>query len=109
MNENDLILAGLKEIKKRRNILNLLIFVGLPISAVLHSISGPDPFWNYGGPIYFLILIYAEVRVNLLLCPRCRNKFHVKGILHFPWTRKCYHCGLKLNYLEEGGLTRRSS
>ena len=46
------------------------------------------------GIIWFLGTAVLMVRRNLLRCPRCENRFFIRGFGRNHFARRCLHCGL---------------
>jgi hypothetical protein len=40
---------------------------------------------------------YAQLRTNLLPCPRCGGPFQTVGSYQRPWDPRCWSCDLSLN------------
>ena len=42
-------------------------------------------------------IAYAQIRTNLLPCPRCGESFQTVGPFQLPWNPRCRSCDLSLN------------
>ena len=42
-------------------------------------------------------IVYAQLRTNLLPCPRCGGPFQTIGSYQRPWDPRCWNCDLSLN------------
>jgi hypothetical protein len=45
---------------------------------------------------WILTIVYAQIRTNLLPCPRCGESFQTIGCLQRPWNPRCQSCDLSL-------------
>jgi len=56
----------------------------------------------FGWMIFGLVM---EVLAHQVRCPRCGQKFYVKGSLYWQMATKCLHCGQK-KYTDVGTPTK---
>ena len=42
------------------------------------------------------VIVYSQLRSNLLPCPRCGESFHTIGF-QLPWNPRCWSCDLSLD------------
>jgi hypothetical protein len=45
---------------------------------------------------WLVVIVYSQLRSNLLPCPRCGESFQTIGI-QLPWNPRCRSCDLSLN------------
>ena len=84
-------LAG---IRLRRKFLWSVFFSYIPVIWIALKIGGDGLAIGVG--IFWLILAsVGGVMVSFSLCPRCGNRFHMKG-LSTSWGSQCVHCKLSL-------------
>ena len=99
---------GLRKIRLRRLIshgpfctffLTGLLSAGLSLVAPLaaHALTHHPLFNLVLAPIGFASVTMFFVSVVGLKCPRCNNFFHAGPRYRNDFTRKCLHCGLRLN------------
>jgi hypothetical protein len=46
---------------------------------------------------WLAMIVYAQLRTNLLPCPRCGEPFQTVGPFQLPWNPRCRSCDLSLN------------
>lgn len=87
---------GLSAVRKRRMCLWGVLIVYLPAmwatQKITHSFSGSMPVFF----LWFALLIWAMAYSATARCPRCKNYFHMHGMM-LLYLRKCLHCQLPLN------------
>lgn len=93
---------GLKRIRRRRWLLWTVLIVYLPTMSITqkitHSFQGSLPVFF----LWFLVLLAAMGFSAVARCPRCKNYFHVNGMI-LLYLRNCLHCQLHLNADKEKG------
>ena len=85
-------LAG---IRLRRTILWTVFISYIPVIWVALKIGG-DGLAIVVGILWLLMASAGGVMVSFSLCPRCGNRFHMKGI-STSWGSRCVHCKLGLD------------
>lgn len=46
---------------------------------------------------WIFTIAYAQIRTNLLPCPRCGESFQTVGSSQRPWNPRCWSCDLSLD------------
>jgi len=46
---------------------------------------------------WIVVIVYSQLRSNLLPCPRCGESFQTVGSFQSPWDPRCWSCDLSLN------------
>lgn len=87
---------GLKNIRRRRLILWMVIFAYLP--AMMIALDSPD-YRTWATVVFvswIVVLILSVGFACLARCPRCGELFHTHGPTFLP-LRRCLHCALHVN------------
>jgi len=87
---------GLARVRRRRWLLWFVLGAYLPTMWITQQITR-----SFQGslPVFFcwlVLLILAAVISALARCPRCKNHFHVNGMV-LLYLRKCLHCQLHIS------------
>ena len=45
---------------------------------------------------WIVVIVYSQLRSNLLPCPRCGESFQSIGSFQLPWDPRCWSCDLSL-------------
>ena len=80
------------------NRIGMFAFFGFPITFVFIWIRFYTPFIFTLVMISWITFFYVFLRQRFFRCPRCDNRFSLKGGLWSTqsYKRNCVHCGLKL-------------
>jgi hypothetical protein len=87
---------GLGSIRRRRWFLWLTIIMYIPSIWVSLQLTHSDRTTFMVFVIWFAVTAYASGYAAIARCPRCKNYFHLKGVLSL-YLRRCMHCDLHLN------------
>jgi hypothetical protein len=96
--EEDLSLLspGLAKIRRRRWCLWALLIIYLPTmwttQKITHSFNDSLPVFF----VWFLLLLVVMGFSAAVRCPRCKNYFHVNGMI-LLYLRNCLHCQLHVS------------
>lgn len=87
---------GLASVRRRRWLLWFVLIAYLPTMWTTQRITR-----SFQGslPVFFcwiVLLILAAVISATARCPRCKNHFHVNGMV-LMYLRKCLHCQLHIS------------
>ncbi|MES2596453.1 MAG: hypothetical protein V4662_14005 [Verrucomicrobiota bacterium] len=91
----EVIASGLKALRRRRLIVNIICILYFPGMFALLMV--PDDAVELAIGVGFLPLIFCSLSLLISECPRCGEWFHTKGWLHKSFTRECLHCQLPLD------------
>ncbi|HTP65606.1 MAG TPA: hypothetical protein VMJ66_09480 [Geobacteraceae bacterium] len=87
--------TGLRRIRRRRWYLWLVSLAYVPIIWMTLVLTRSNRAVAVVYCIWIVFLAKAVLPVAFVLCPRCGNRFHMKGF--FPrYRRRCLHCGLHI-------------
>ncbi len=94
--------TGLQRIRRRRWYLWLVSLAYVPIMWITLVTTRSNRALAAVFVIWIVFLCKAVLPVAFVLCPRCGNRFHMKGF--FPlYLRRCLHCGLHINADKKSG------
>lgn len=93
---------GLREVRRRKNAMFFVIIGYIPFgftAAKLCEFARLDvnrvmPFLVFP---YFGFFLAMAIRLHVVRCPRCGNRFHGRLFYNNAVTRSCLHCGLHLD------------
>lgn len=66
------------------------------LGLLLRDVTGSDVVAALPALGWILTIVYAQIRTNLLPCPRCGEPFQTVGAFQRPWNPRCWSCGLSL-------------
>ena len=66
------------------------------LGLLLRDVTDSDAFAAIPALTWILTIAYAQLRTNLLPCPRCGESFQTVGAMQRPWTPRCWSCDLSL-------------
>lgn len=95
--------AGLKKLRRRRGFFLALIVAYVPVIWMTLELTGSDKKTGMVFAVWIVLVAIAACMTALCPCPRCRNPFHMNGIVPIYFLRKCLHCGLPLRGTEKSG------
>lgn len=95
--------SGLRRIRRRRIYLWLVSLAYVPIMLTTLELTHSNHVLAVVFVIWLIFLCRAVLPVAFVLCPRCGNRFHMKGF--FPsYRRRCLHCGLHITADKKGDV-----
>ena len=92
----DLIVKGVRNIRKRRNIVLALFVFSLPLLFGVFRLFGEN-IGMYAGLLYLALYLAAGWWENAARCPRCGERFHSGMSPWLAWRGKCWYCRLALD------------
>ena len=66
------------------------------LGTLLHEVTRSDVLTAMPALGWILTIAYAQIRTNLLPCPRCGEPFQTIGAFQLPWNPRCWSCDLSL-------------
>ena len=88
--------TGLKRVRRRRMYLWMVSLAYVPLMLTTLVLTHSNKALTAVFCIWVVFLCRAVLPVAFVLCPRCGDRFHMKGF--FPYYgRSCLHCGLHIN------------
>jgi len=66
------------------------------LGLLLRDVTGSDAVAAIPALMWILTIAYAQIRTNLIPCPRCGESFQTVGALQHPWNPRCWSCDLSL-------------
>lgn len=100
--DREKIAPGLRKLRRRRGFLLALIAGYIPVIWVTLEVTQSDRKTGMVFLVWILLVAVAACLTALGACPRCRNPFHMNGIIPIYFLKKCLHCGLPLKADKEG-------
>ena len=94
LTEEERIEARLQEIRDWRTLMWVGMLAWIPLGVTSALLLGIHPL-IYIGTCYFVILEIGHMRLMLLRCPKCGERFH--SLFWKLWMWKCQNCGLPLH------------
>ena len=67
------------------------------LGLLLRDLTGSDVMAMLPALGWILLIVFAQLRANLLPCPRCGGAFQTIGSFQRPWNPRCSSCDLSLN------------
>ena len=87
---------GLAKVRRRRWLLWFVLSAYLPTMWITQKITRSFQGSLPGFFGWLVLLILAAMVSAMAWCPRCKNHFHVNGMV-LLYLRKCLHCQLPIN------------
>jgi len=91
---------GLRLIRVRQRRMKYLLFGLVPFvllaGSAAHLPAGSEKFIILAAVAYGVLLFAYSLRLAFTQCPRCEGFYHWNWWSN-PWTRRCLHCGLRLD------------
>ena len=91
----DVIVEGVREIRRRKNTVWILVALFLPLFLVAQLVG--QKVLLYSTILYMVICFAAGLRLTAVRCPRCGEFFHSGLSPWRAWRGKCGHCRLALD------------
>jgi hypothetical protein len=66
------------------------------LGVILRDLSGSDVVAAIPALGWIVVIVHAQLRANLLPCPRCGESFQTIGAFQRPWDPRCERCDLSL-------------
>jgi len=66
------------------------------LGLLLRDLTGSHIIAALPALAWLLTIVYAQMRTNLLPCPRCGESFQTIGSFQRPWNPRCWSCDLSL-------------
>ena len=66
------------------------------VGLLLRDLTGSDVVAALPALGWIVTIAYAQIRTNLLPCPRCGESFQTIGAFQLPWDPRCWSCDLSL-------------
>ena len=66
------------------------------LGLILLDLTGSDIVAAIPALGWIVMIVYAQLRANLLPCPRCGESFQTIGAFQRPWDPRCESCDLSL-------------
>ena len=66
------------------------------LGLLLRDVTSSDAVAAISALMWILTIAYAQIRTNLIPCPRCGESFQTVGALQHPWDPRCWSCDLSL-------------
>jgi hypothetical protein len=85
---------GLQLIRVRQRRMGYLLWGLVPF--VLAAAYLTEVILIAAAVVYGTLLLAYSLRLAFTECPRCENFYHWNWWAN-PWTRRCLHCGLRLD------------
>lgn len=67
------------------------------LGLLLHDLTGSNTLAAAPAIGWLAAIVYAQLRTNLLPCPRCGESFQTVGPVQHPWNPRCWSCDLSLD------------